>query len=68
MLASQGETCNICKKHYTSFTKKLAVDHCHSTGTIRGLLCSDCNLMLGHSKDNPDTLTNAIEYLKKFVS
>lgn len=46
----------------------LHIDHCHATGNYRGLLCRNCNLMLGYSKDNMNTLKNAIEYLNKFTS
>ena len=43
----------------------LFVDHEHSTGVVRGLLCTNCNTMLGHAKDNPDTLRAGIDYLAK---
>lgn len=39
------------------------IDHCHTSGRIRGILCSSCNLMLGHAKDNPETLARAAAYL-----
>lgn len=41
------------------------IDHCHTTGRVRGHLCNNCNKGLGHFKDNPDTLLKAIEYLKE---
>ena len=41
----------------------LAIDHCHSTGKIRGLLCDRCNHGLGHFKDDINLLIKAIEYL-----
>lgn len=43
----------------------LVVDHCHSTGKVRGLLCHNCNRALGLFKDNPDVLIRAAEYVKK---
>lgn len=57
-------TCAICKKHKSNFTRALAVDHCHTTGKIRGLLCTNCNRALGNIKDSIDNLKNAIEYLE----
>lgn len=45
----------------------LVVDHCHSTGTIRGLLCASCNTGLGYFKDNIEFLSKAITYLEKSV-
>ena len=41
----------------------MAVDHCHSSGMVRGLLCRNCNLLLGHAKDCTKILGNAINYL-----
>jgi hypothetical protein len=40
------------------------LDHCHTTGTVRGGLCPRCNHMLGHSRDNIEILKNAIKYLE----
>ena len=40
------------------------VDHCHTTGEVRGILCFSCNVALGHVRDNPNTLRAMIEYLK----
>lgn len=44
----------------------LVIDHCHTTGKIRGFICSSCNSMLGYSKDNIQTLKNSIRYLRQF--
>lgn len=60
----QQNKCAICKKEETHIEKTyLSVDHCHSTGSIRGLLCSRCNFGLGYFKDNIENLQNAIKYL-----
>jgi hypothetical protein len=40
------------------------VDHCHTTGAVRGILCHHCNLLLGHAKDAEDTLLSAVTYLR----
>ena len=44
---------------------KQCIDHNHITGKFRGILCGHCNLMLGHAKDNIDTLQKAIKYLQQ---
>lgn len=61
MLAEQNGVCAICKS--MSSLRNLAVDHCHSTGKIRGLLCSYCNTGLGLFKDSLEILDKAKEYL-----
>lgn len=58
----QGGKCKICGKTLPE-GKYLSVDHDKETGEIRGLLCPQCNTLLGMAKDNVDILINAIEYL-----
>lgn len=60
MLLVQNGVCAICGQ--TDKRKRLAVDHCHDTGRIRGLLCSQCNVAIG-ALHNQDLLDNAAEYL-----
>ncbi len=68
---SQKGKCAICKKEeaYVNHTSKrphmLAVDHCHSSGKVRGLLCRNCNVMLGNARDSQKILRSAIRYLDK---
>lgn len=59
----QGGKCGCCGN--TQERKRLFVDHCHSTGKIRGLLCGRCNTAIGLLGDNTEGVTRAIEYLKK---
>ena len=61
MLVNQNNLCAICKKE---IGWESAVDHCHVTKKIRGLLCRNCNLGLGAFKDNAETIRKAIEYVK----
>jgi hypothetical protein len=42
----------------------LVVDHCHATNDVRGMLCNDCNLVLGRAKDSPATLRALADYLE----
>jgi len=70
LLESQCGVCAICHEPETDKgnngeTKRLAVDHCHRTGIVRGLLCGSCNRMLGQVDDRVEVLRTAIEYLSK---
>ena len=56
----QKGLCAICKKS----NKRLTVDHCHTTGKVRGLLCDSCNGALGRLGDDIEGLERAIQYLK----
>jgi len=57
----QKGRCLICTKIPT---KQLVVDHCHTTGKVRGLLCDKCNFLLGLANDQINVLQNAIAYLE----
>ncbi len=65
MLAAQNGVCAICLRPPRGKRKSLGVDHDHSTGEIRALLCSNCNFGIGMFEDNPELLQKAIDYLKK---
>lgn len=51
LYTAQGGRCALCRRA-TGRSKRLAVDHDHATGEVRGLLCSVCNRMLGHMRDD----------------
>ena len=70
MLKDQNNVCKICGKEETRKSRtegkicQLVIDHCHTTGIIRSLLCHHCNAGLGHFMDSPDILHSAIQYLQ----
>ena len=66
MLLAQGGVCAICREQPAPGMRfeRYAVDHCHKTGAVRGLLCSPCNRALGLFKDRADVLERAATYLK----
>src|SRR5262245_43554588 len=64
LLASQGGECAICpstdpQRKFGNFV----VDHCHTTGKVRGLLCHRCNVALALANDDPDLLRAMASYL-----
>lgn len=72
ILEIQNHVCALCQnperiyKNKSGEWRKLAVDHNHSTGSTRGLLCGSCNMALGLFKENRDRLLAAIAYLDKY--
>lgn len=56
-----GAGCDICGQR----TPRMAIDHCHAKGHVRGLLCKDCNLILGWVKDDPQRLRALAAYLER---
>lgn len=65
MLADQSGLCGICGTAEPGGRGRFHVDHDHSAGTIRGLLCNGCNIGLGHFHDNIESLAKAIQYLDR---
>lgn len=63
ILGQQEGKCAICGEYEEGNGKKLAIDHDHTTGQVRGLLCAQCNLGLGNFRDSVDLLERAIAYL-----
>lgn len=62
MLENQGGVCSICKCKNKSGIR-LAVDHDHETGAVRGLLCSLCNTAIGLLRHDKTLFSNAVEYI-----
>ena len=65
LLEKQNYRCAICKTEdmKTARTEWFAVDHCHASGEVRGLLCNNCNRGIGLLQDSVEVLENAINYL-----
>jgi hypothetical protein len=63
MKEKQNGKCAICHIDEKELDRELAVDHCHTTGVVRGLLCSKCNLLLGQIQDNKETVKRMLAYL-----
>ena len=64
MLTEQRGVCAIC--YGSNGGRYLVVDHNHKSGGVRGLLCVDCNLLLGYARDNAAVLLRAAQYLSQF--
>lgn len=65
MLGSQENRCAICARTPDEVGRSLAVDHDHSTGEIRGLLCSRCNVGIGLLGDSIGGVMRAVSYLRR---
>lgn len=65
MMVLQDSCCAICKEDFVPEVKPI-VDHDHTTGEVRGLLCRQCNSALGFFKDDPELLDKAGRYLCRF--
>ena len=68
MLEAQDYKCAICGNEDEIEGRRLAIDHCHSTGNVRGLLCGKCNRGLGLFYDNQELLKQAIQYLENSLA
>ena len=58
LLEGQGGGCALC-----GGTTRLAVDHCHDTGVVRGILCISCNVSLGQLGESIESITRVLAYL-----
>lgn len=68
LLESQGGLCAVCRQEETwesgGRLMTMPVDHCHSTGRIRGVVCNRCNRSMGLLRDDPSCIRRAIDYLR----
>lgn len=64
MILEQSFKCASCAIDF-DLHKQIHVDHCHDTGAIRGILCSDCNISLGRMKENPERIRGLAVYADK---
>ncbi len=62
LMERQDFSCAICGE---ALDFRPTVDHCHATNRVRGLLCMNCNLGLGHFGDHPARLVSAAQYLER---
>ena len=60
----RGEPCDVCGNRPTG-KRAMAIDHCHTKGHVRGILCKDCNLVLGWMNDDPKRLRALADYLDR---
>ena len=64
LYTEQGGVCAICRRA-TGKTKRLAVDHDHDTGRVRGLLCGPCNKLVGYLRNSPEAFRRGADYLER---
>ncbi len=65
MYIQQGGCCATCGIHQSELDSRLAVDHCHDTSVVRGLLCKRCNQGIGLFNDDTELFGNIIKYLER---
>lgn len=66
MMVQQNRSCDICLEPFSKFKKAPFVDHNHLTGTIRGLLCQNCNSLIGFSREDAHVFIAAMHYLENY--
>jgi hypothetical protein len=67
-LINQNNRCPLCNKEFSFNTfgpDSPVVDHCHTHGHVRGIICNECNRGLGYFRDNPEALRKAAKYLEE---
>ena len=68
MLEAQSHRCAICRTDTPGGRGTWHVDHCHKTGAVRGLLCTGCNVGIGHLSHDPARLRAAAIYIEEHSS
>lgn len=63
LIEVQGGVCAICGRHPKLGGRRLAIDHDHQTGRVRGLLCYRCNTAIGLLGDDPDVILRSMKYV-----
>ena len=66
MREAENYSCMICGITEEELGRSLDVDHCHSSGKVRGLLCRNCNSGIGMLKDDVEIIKSAMKYLEKY--
>lgn len=66
MFEDQKGVCACCSQSHELFRRRFHVDHDHSNGQVRGLLCTECNPGIGYFQESVERLEMAIKYLGKF--
>lgn len=64
MIFDQNGRCGCCGELFENEAKKIAVDHCHDTGTIRKILCNKCNFAIGLIDESVEKAQKILEYIK----
>lgn len=65
LFVKQNGLCKGCYIHQRDLKIAFAVDHNHTTGKVRGLLCGNCNVSIGNAKDSPEILRRLADYVEK---
>lgn len=67
-LLAQNNCCILCGTEFSAGDygpNSPVVDHCHTHGHVRGILCNECNRGLGYFHDNPSALRAAAKYIEE---
>jgi hypothetical protein len=67
LMKKQRGRCAICDRRFIKsvWKRRRCIDHCHKTNSVRGILCHQCNLGIGHFNDDLSLLIKAVAYLKQ---